>query len=72
MPAAIALHADEAVFQAAAGEIAAELLPHEPGQRPIALGEAALEGRPVLFHEGVEGAVFRAMPLVAQHARCGR
>ena len=71
MPAAVALHADEAVFQAAAGEIAAELIQHEPRQRPLALGEAALEGGPVLFHEGVEDAVFGAMPLVAQHTRCG-
>ena len=45
MPAAIALHADEAVFQAAAGEIAVELIQHKPGQRPLAVGEAALEGR---------------------------
>ena len=67
--AAIALHPDEPMLQAAAGEIAAELIEDEPGQRPLAFVKAALEGRQVLLDQTVENAVFGAMPCVARPDR---
>ena len=71
MLAAIALHADEAVLEPATREVVAELVEHEPGQRTLAFGEAALEGRQVLLDERVQNAGFRAMALVTQSARRG-
>lgn len=56
------------MLHATAGEIAAELVEHEPGQRSLALGKQALEGREVLFNEAIQDGLFRAMALVAHRA----
>jgi hypothetical protein len=64
MAAAIALHADEAMLHATAGEVAAELVEHERGQLSLALGKPALEGREVLFNVSIQDGHFRAMALV--------
>jgi len=66
VPTAIALHADEAVLHAAAGEVTTELVEHERGQRTLAFGKPTLEGREVLLDEAIQdGFFFRAMALVA-------
>ena len=71
MLAAIALHADEAVFQAAARQVVAELIEDVSRQRSLALGKVALEAGQMLLDEGGEDAVFRAMPLLPRSASGG-
>ena len=68
IPAAIALRAGAAVLQAAAGQVVAELIDDVSRQRSLALGKLALEAGQMLLDEGVEHAVFRAMPLLTQGA----
>ncbi len=65
VPIAIALYANEAVLHAAAGEVAAELIENEPGQRSLTLGKPALESREVLLDEAIQDGVFGAMALLA-------
>jgi hypothetical protein len=69
--AAIALHPDEAVAPAVAGETAAELIEHGRRQRPLAFGEFSLDGGKVLLHEGAEGGVLGAMPRLVACDRGG-
>jgi hypothetical protein len=69
VPAAIALHADEAVFQSTAREVASKLVEDEPRQWSFAFGEPALEARQVLLDEGVENRVLGAMACVARTER---
>ncbi len=60
-----------AVGRWVAGKVAGELVEHEPGQRSLALGKPALEGREVLFNEAKQDGLFLVMALVA-HRPGGR
>jgi len=63
--AAIALHAQEAVFEPAAAQIVLEFGEHKSWQRSFPLLQRIAQARQVLLDDRVERRVFRRVPLIA-------
>ena len=64
VPAAVALDAQEAVFEQPALQIVFKLLADEPGQVTAGAFDLLHEARVMFSNDGIERSLFRPMPLI--------
>jgi hypothetical protein len=65
MPAAVALHAHEAIFESSAAQVVLELAQHKTWQRALVMLQFIPQARQMPFDDGIERRVLRLMALVA-------